>query len=57
MRQGGFAQSGQVFDQQMATGQEAGGREAQFVILAQDDAACCGKNGGKGRGGASRGVF
>ena len=37
--QGGLAHAWQVFDQQMPAGQQAGDRQAQSVLLAEDDVA------------------
>ena len=44
----GFADTGQVFDQQVATGEQAGKREPNLPVLAKDDATSGGNDAGHG---------
>ena len=47
MSQRCLADARQVFDQQMSTRQQASNGEANLVLLAEDDTADLGYNGGK----------
>jgi hypothetical protein len=50
MGQGGLAQARQIFDQQVAAGKQAGGGEADFVRLAEDDFVGASEHGVEGAG-------
>ena len=49
VRQRGFANARQVFDEQMAMRQQAGQRESDLFVLAENDFVSCGDNFGDGR--------
>ena len=54
--EGGLAHAGDVLDEEMPARQEAGERQAQRVVLADDDAAQLGKHQGQACGGGGAGL-